>query len=147
MVALARPHTTYRAAVGDSSLMLVIDHSGSMAADDVQPSRLAAAVAAANTLIDQLPATVRLGAIGFSTSPDSVQGPVTNHDAARALIDAQSAGGGTDTGDALELAIQLLHGSDAKHPPAAIVLLSDGASARSRSAPTARPTPGPIRSP
>ena len=127
VVALARPHTTYRAAVGDSSLMLVIDHSGSMAADDVQPSRLAAAVAAANTLIDQLPATVRLGAIGFSTSPDSVQGPVTNHDAARALIDAQSAGGGTDTGDALELAIQLLHGSDAKHPPAAIVLLSDGA--------------------
>lgn len=126
-VALARPHVTYRASVGEASLMLVTDHSGSMAANDVQPSRLAAAVAAANTFIDQLPRTVRLGAIGFSSSPDAVQGPVTNHGAARAIIDAQSAGGGTDTGDALGLALQLLHGGDHQHPPAAIVLLSDGA--------------------
>jgi Ca-activated chloride channel family protein len=98
-----------------------------MAADDVQPSRLAAAVAAANTFIDELPSTVRLGAIGFSSSPDAVQGPVANHAAARALIDAQTANGATDTGDALELALRLLHGGDPKHPPAAIVLLSDGA--------------------
>jgi Ca-activated chloride channel homolog len=37
------------------------------------------------------------------------------------------ANGGTDTGDALQLALQLLQGSNAKHPPSAIVLLSDGA--------------------
>jgi Ca-activated chloride channel family protein len=127
VVAVARPHLSYRAAVGQASVMLVTDHSGSMAADDVSPSRLAAAIAAANTLIDQLPRTVVLGAIGFSSSPDAVQGPVSNHAAARAIIDAQSAGGGTDTGDALELALQLLRGGDPKHPAAAIVLLSDGA--------------------
>jgi Ca-activated chloride channel family protein len=126
-IALARPHVSYRAAVSEASLMLVTDHSGSMAATDVQPSRLAAAVAAANRFIDQLPSTVRLGAIGFSSSPDAVQAPVTNHAAARAIIDAQSAGGGTDTGDALALALKLLHGGVSKHPPAAIVLLSDGA--------------------
>jgi Ca-activated chloride channel family protein len=126
-VALARPHVSYRAAVGEASLMLVTDHSGSMAANDVQPSRLAAAVGAANSFIDQLPRAVRLGAIAFSSAPDAVQGPVTNHAAARAVIDAQSAGGGTDTGDALELALQLLHGGQPNHPPAAIVLLSDGA--------------------
>jgi Ca-activated chloride channel family protein len=126
-VALARPRLTYRAAVGQASMILVTDHSGSMAASDVQPTRLAAAEDAANTFIHQLPGTVRLGAIGFSTVPDTVQQPVVNHAAARALIDAQSADGGTDTGDALQLALQLLHGGDAKHPPAAIVLLSDGA--------------------
>jgi Ca-activated chloride channel homolog len=126
-VALARPHVPYRVATNEASLMLVTDHSGSMAADDVQPTRLAAAVSAANTFIDQLPSTVRVGAIGFGSSPDAVQGPVTNHGAARAIIDAQSANGGTDTGDALGLALELLHGSDVKHPPAAIVLLSDGA--------------------
>ncbi len=54
-VALARPHVNYRAAVGQASTMLVTDHSGSMASSDVQPTRLAAAIAAANTFIDQLP--------------------------------------------------------------------------------------------
>jgi Ca-activated chloride channel family protein len=126
-IALARPHVTYRAATNSASLMLITDHSGSMAATDVQPTRLAAADSAANTFIDQLPSTVRVGAIGFGSSPDAVQGPAANHAAARSLIDAQSANGGTDTGDALSLALQLLQGSNPKHAPAAIVLLSDGA--------------------
>lgn len=126
-VALARPQVSYRVATNQASLMLVTDHSGSMAADDVHPTRLTAAVAAANTFIDQLPRTVRVGAIGFGSSPDAVQGPAANHTAARAIINAQSPGGGTDTGDALGLALQLLRGADPKHPPAAIVLLSDGA--------------------
>jgi Ca-activated chloride channel homolog len=126
-VALARPHVTYRAPIGQASVMLVTDHSGSMAATDVQPTRLAAAVAAANTFIDRLPGSVRLGAIGFGSSADAVQGPVANHAAARGIIDSQTANGGTDTGDALLLALQLLHGGVATHPPAAIILLSDGA--------------------
>jgi Ca-activated chloride channel family protein len=125
-VALARPHLNYRAAVRQASMMLVTDHSGSMASSDVQPTRLAAAIAAANTFIDQLPSAVRVGAVAFSSSADAVQGPVTNHSAARAIIDAQTAGGATATGDAVQLALQLLHGSDRKHAPAAIVLLSDG---------------------
>ena len=126
-LALARPHVTYRVPVREASMMLITDHSGSMDATDVQPTRLAAAQAAANSFIDQLPSTVRLGAIGFSSTPDVVQQPVANHEAARALIDGQSAGGGTDTGDALQLALELLHGATARHAPAAIVLLSDGA--------------------
>jgi Ca-activated chloride channel family protein len=126
-IALARPRVNYRVATNQASLMLVTDHSGSMAANDVAPSRLAAAVSAANTFIDQLPGSVRVGALGFSTSPDAVQGPVTNHAAARGIIDAESANGGTDTGGALQLALQVLRGSDPKHPPSAIVLLSDGA--------------------
>jgi Ca-activated chloride channel family protein len=126
-VALARPRITERVPVTEARMMLVLDHSGSMAASDVQPTRLAAAQAAANTFIDQLPSTVWVGAIGFGSSPDSTQQPVADHNAARSLIDGQQAGGGTDTGDALELALALLHGGTARHPPSAIVLLSDGA--------------------
>jgi Ca-activated chloride channel family protein len=126
-VALARPHVTYRAPVGEASIMLVTDHSGSMAATDVKPTRLAAAEHAANTFIDKLPKPVRLGAVAFSSSADAVQGPVTNHDAAKAIIAGQQADGATATGDALSLALQLLHGASSKHPPSAIVLLSDGA--------------------
>jgi Ca-activated chloride channel homolog len=126
-LALARPRVSYSAPVEQASVMLVTDHSGSMAATDVQPTRLAAAERAADTFIDQLPARALVGAVAFSSSPDAVQAPSANHALARAIIDGQSAGGATATGDALELALQLLHGADAKHPPSAIVLLSDGA--------------------
>src|SRR5262249_42393132 len=82
---------------------------------------------AANTFIDQLPSKVSVGAVAFSGSPDAVQGPVTNHAAARTIIDSQTANGPTATGDALALAVQLLHGNKKGHPPSAIVPLSAGA--------------------
>ena len=126
-LALARPHETYGAPINEGSIMLVTDHSGSMDSNDVAPTRLAAAERAANTFIDELPARVLVGAIAFSSTPDAVQAPVANHSAARAIIDAQVANGATATGSALLLALQLLHGSNPKHPPSAIVLLSDGA--------------------
>ncbi len=126
VLALARPEQRYRVPIQEASMMLVTDHSGSMAATDVAPTRLTAAVRAANAFIDQLPSKVRVGAVAFSTYTDAVQGPVTDHAAARAVINAQSANGATATGDALELALQLLRGAF-KHPPSAIVLLSDGA--------------------
>jgi Ca-activated chloride channel family protein len=126
-LALARPGFSYRTAIRQASLMLVTDHSGSMAADDVAPTRLAAAVRAADTFIDQVPSGARVGAIAFSDSPDAVQAPSGDHSLARAIIDTQGAEGSTDTGDALALALQLLHGGVKTHPPAAIVLLSDGA--------------------
>jgi Ca-activated chloride channel family protein len=125
-LALAQPRTNYRVPVDQASIVLVTDHSGSMAATDVAPSRLAAAEAAANTFIDKLPPGVKVGAVAFSTTPDGVQGPVSNHNAARAVIDGQQAGGSTATGNALALALELLHAGDRRHPPSAIVLLSDG---------------------
>jgi len=125
--AIAAPRVNHRVPIRAASLMLVLDHSGSMASTDVAPTRLQAAIQAANTFIDQLPSGARVGVVAFSTAPDTVQQPVTNHTDARTAIDNQQANGGTDTGPALELALQLLHGSQKGHPPAAIVLLSDGA--------------------
>ncbi len=127
VLALARPHTTVRVPVQEASVVLVTDHSGSMQATDVAPTRLGAAESAANTFIDQLPAAVRVGAVAFSGSPDGVQAPSTDHPAARQVINSQTANGATATGDALSLALQLLHQGAKKPPPSAIVLLSDGA--------------------
>jgi Ca-activated chloride channel homolog len=126
-VALARPHVSYSAPTDEASILLVIDHSGSMASNDVYPTRLQAVQHAANTFIDQLPPGAKVGVIGFGTTPDVVQAPAINHEAARAAIDGVTANGSTATGPALELALQLLKASDSKHPPSAIVLLSDGA--------------------
>ncbi len=126
-VALAGPRVTERDPIRSASLMLVLDHSGSMVSTDVKPTRLGAAISAANTFIGELPSTIRLGAIGFSSEADAVQRPSADHGAAQALIDSQQAGGGTATGPALQLALQLLDARAKHHQPAAIVLLSDGA--------------------
>ena len=82
-LALARPHVSYSAAVNQASVMLVTDHSGSMAATDVEPTRLVAAERAADTFIDRLPGAVLVGAVAFSDSPDAVQAPQANHAAAQ----------------------------------------------------------------
>jgi Ca-activated chloride channel family protein len=126
-IALARPHVSYSVPVRSASIMLVSDESGSMAADDVSPTRLAASERAANQLIGALPGTVRIGAITFSNTTNAVQAPATDHAAARAVIDAQTANGGTNTGGALQLALQLLGTKKTSKPVSAIVLLSDGA--------------------
>ena len=72
-VALARPHVTTRVPVREASLVLVLDHSGSMDANDVQPTRLSAAEHAANTFVDQLPSSARVGVVAFSSAPDQVR--------------------------------------------------------------------------
>lgn len=127
IAAVAAPRLSHRVPIRAASLMLVLDHSGSMDANDVSPTRLRAAMRAANTFIDQLPSSAKVGVVAFSTAPDTAQQPVSNHAAARTAIDSQQANGGTDTGPALLMALQLLHGARKHHPPAAIVLLSDGA--------------------
>jgi Ca-activated chloride channel family protein len=128
--ALSKPKRTVHIPVEQASIVLVTDHSGSMAATDVSPDRLGAAQRAAQAFIDKLPGSVKLGAVAFSTYPDSVQAPSTDHDASRAVIANQSADGNTDIGDAMQSAIDLLAHGVAKHPPAAVVLLSDGAASQ-----------------
>jgi Ca-activated chloride channel homolog len=124
--ALARPHVSYSAPTNQASIMLVIDHSGSMAATDVVPTRLQAVQRAANTFIGQLPSNAKVGVVGFGTTPDVAEAPSVDHATARSTVDGVTAGGSTATGNALALALQLLHANDPKHPPSAIVLLSDG---------------------
>ncbi|HEY2637159.1 MAG TPA: VWA domain-containing protein [Solirubrobacteraceae bacterium] len=130
-LALAKPNATARVPVERASIVLVTDHSGSMQATDVHPTRLEAAQRAAHTFLDQVPAQTRVGVVAFAADPDEVQAPTADHDVARRAIDAQTAQGATATGDALQVAIGLLR-RDRSHPPSAIVLLSDGATTTGR---------------
>jgi Ca-activated chloride channel family protein len=114
--------------------MLVTDHSRSMLATDVDPDRITAAKRAAHTFLAQLAPSVQVGAVTFSDTPDGVLAPSTKHSDVRRLIDAQQANGATDTGDALQTALdaiaQVNRSTGAKH--ASIVLLSDGATTTGR---------------
>jgi Ca-activated chloride channel homolog len=128
VLALAKPQRSVAVPVERASIMLILDHSRSMLATDVQPDRIGAAQKAARTFIDQLPSAVRLGAVSYSDSPDAVQAPTNDHAQARSIIDGAVADGATATGDALQVAIDALRRDvqKGKRPPQAIVLLSDG---------------------
>ena len=125
-LALARPHATVAVPKEQASIVLVTDVSRSMLAEDVDPSRLEAARAAALSFLEELPEEARVGAVAFSTDPHTVEAPTDNRGEIEDLIDALSADGGTAAGDALAAAVGLVDGPAEDRPPAAIVLLSDG---------------------
>ena len=127
-ISFAKPERTVTVADRQASVMLVTDASGSMAAEDVEPSRLEAVRSAAKDFIDRVPDDLRVGAMSFAQSPLATTRPTTDRDAVRDLIDDTIANGGTGTGDALDVAINAVRPKGAKDrdKPAAIVLLSDG---------------------
>jgi Ca-activated chloride channel homolog len=132
VVALARPQVSVAVPAEQASIVLAMDHSGSMQATDVAPSRLVAAREAGEAFLARVPAKVRVGGIVFDHRTEVVQDPTTDREALRAgLRDAMVPSGGTATGDALAAALAMLdaqRGAGAKRPPGAIVLLSDGES-------------------
>src|SRR5438067_4016965 len=128
-LALAKPGESVAVAVDRATIVVVTDHSRSMMATDVDPDRLTAAKDAAHTFLRTLPPVVQVGVVTYSDAPDQVLAPTHSRDDARAVIDQQQADGATATGDALEVALELIQrtGKRGHRPPAAIVLLSDGA--------------------
>ena len=130
LVALAKPQTTVAVPVEKATVMLVTDASGSMRADDVSPTRLAAAQRAGRDFLGKVPKELQVGAVAFSDVPQSIAPPSTEREDVRSLIDGLIADGGTAAGDALQGALDALQDAGvggANRPPAAIILLSDGA--------------------
>lgn len=132
VTALARPEATIAVPVEKASVMLVTDTSGSMQATDVSPTRLAAAQAAATRFLDRVPKSLQTGLVAYADGPHTVLRPSQDRDLVKTTLNALQADGGTATGDALESALEALGKRDKKSPPAAIVLLSDGASKTGR---------------
>jgi Ca-activated chloride channel family protein len=117
--------------------MLVMDVSGSMQANDLQPTRMEAAKQAAHALVDSLPDQMQTGLISFS-SASSVAAPLTrDHTLVHRAINSLFANGGTAIGEGLNSALDQLaqRPTDAQgnQGPAVVVLLSDGANAAGRS--------------
>jgi Ca-activated chloride channel family protein len=125
-LALARPHATVAVPVERASVVLVTDASRSMLATDVAPSRMDAARGAAETFLDGVPDELRVGAVGFSTTPRSIVPPTHDRERVSSHLDSLHADGSTATGDALAEALRLLESPGKRRPPAAVVLLSDG---------------------
>jgi Ca-activated chloride channel family protein len=135
IVGIARPHVVRNVERDEATIVLAIDTSRSMAANDVQPNRFDAAKQAALAFLDEVPDNYSVGIVSFSTSADPVLPPTLDREAARTALRELRLGSGTAIGAAIARSVDLaLQGSeDRKRPragersPAAVLLLSDGA--------------------
>jgi Ca-activated chloride channel homolog len=132
LVSLARPSMVLAVPRDQASVILVLDISGSMAARDVQPTRLGAAQQAGKQLIASLPSGAQVGIVAFSSRAFVADPLSPDASAAQRALDGLSAGGGTAIGDGLNLALdqvaQRPANADGTRAPAVVVLLSDGES-------------------
>jgi Ca-activated chloride channel homolog len=134
-IALARPEATVAVPEERAAVILTTDISGSMDARDVRPSRMAAVRRAARDFLDQAPRELRVGAVAFNHSVRAIEPPRAEREDTQALVEGLAPSGGTATGEGLAAAVGLLArrgARDERRPPAAIILLSDGASTHGR---------------
>ncbi|HEX2036986.1 MAG TPA: VWA domain-containing protein [Chloroflexota bacterium] len=130
LLSLARPQAMVPVPKEEATVVMVMDTSGSMAATDVQPSRLLAARAAGRTFLDQLPPSFRVAIVSFSGTAETLLRPTTDRAAARNSFDLLRAEGGTAMGDGIMRAIDL-----------AEPIVRPDAAAATTPAPGATPTP------
>jgi Ca-activated chloride channel family protein len=141
LVALARPQATIEVPRAAGTVVLVFDVSNSMAADDLKPTRLAAAQAAATSFVQAQPKSVDIGVVVFGPQALMTQAPTENHDETIAAINRLKTGGGTSLGQAILAALTAIVGKPVHLPnsdspeqatdlgywgSATIVLFSDG---------------------
>jgi Ca-activated chloride channel family protein len=114
VVALARPVAAVAEPRREGTVILAFDVSTSMAATDLQPTRLAVAQAAARRFVEQQPASVRVGVVAFGATGVVAQRPTTDRTDVVAAIDRLRPEGQTSLGGGLLAAL----GAIAGHPVA-----------------------------
>src|SRR5205823_1108861 len=70
----------------NGTVILVVDVSGSMRANDVEPTRLDAAVSAMRTFLDKLPPQFKVGLVSFSSEPEVLSAPTRDRQLVREAL-------------------------------------------------------------
>jgi Ca-activated chloride channel homolog len=136
-VALARPQGVVSVPREEGIVILAFDVSGSMAATDLQPTRMDAARAAAKAFVERQPPGVIVGVVAFSDGGVSVQAPTRDQAAVLAAIDRLKPQRGTSLGQGI---LASLHTIDvALNPPPT----NDYSNRSPDPSPTPAPTPVP----
>jgi Ca-activated chloride channel family protein len=132
LVALARPQTVVSLPRIEGTVILAFDVSGSMAAEDVPPTRIEAAKAAARAFVERQPGAVQIGVVGFSDNGFSVQAPTDDQAAILAAIERITPQRGTSIGQGILASLNTI-AADAQQ----------GRRMYSTLTPTPTPTPAP----
>jgi Ca-activated chloride channel family protein len=143
LVGMARPMTTVQTPRREGTVILALDVSNSMRADDIKPTRMEAAKTAARAFVKRQPPAVRVGVVAFGDGGVVVQTPTNAHADVIKAVDRLSTQGGTSLGQALVTALGAIAGKPVTIDPealasdsaqvdigyfgsATVVLLSDG---------------------
>ncbi len=143
LIGLARPAAPLPVPAREGVVVLSIDVSRSMLADDLQPNRLTGAKMAAHEFVRALPGGFRVGLVTFSSYATTVVPPTTDRARIHDAIDRLTPEYATAIGEGLLEAIWALPGRvrplaggaappapAGKLPAGVVVLLSDGQSNR-----------------
>jgi len=136
---LARPEMLVDLPHVEGTVILAFDVSSSMIADDLEPTRIDAAKAAARAFVENQPRTIKIGVVAFSNGGLVVQQPTDDQAAILAAIDRLEPQGGTVLGQGIFTSLNAIAGEalaiDEASPgefqlkdysSAVILLLTDG---------------------
>ncbi|CCG04058.1 VWA domain-containing protein [Blastococcus saxobsidens] len=133
VVSLAVPSTEVRVPREKATVVMAVDVSLSMEAQDVEPSRFRAMQRAAVDFVDVLPDRINLGLVSFAGTATTVVPPTTDRAQVAAAIENLDLAEATAIGEAVFSSLSAIENfqsqleSDGEEaPPARIVLLSDG---------------------
>ncbi|MFT4052704.1 MAG: VWA domain-containing protein [Microbacterium sp.] len=110
VVSLARPEASVPVPRAAGTLVIVVDVSASMTATDADPTRLEAAIAAAQELAAAQPDTVDVGVVAFSGGALTAQVPSADHSLAVDALGRLTASGDTSLGEAILGALSTITG-------------------------------------
>ena len=130
VLGVARPHATVSVKREEATVVLAVDVSRSMKADDVAPTRLGAARNAARAFLGKVPEKFGVGVVSFATRAVVGVPPTENRALVEDALEALTPGEGTAIGDAVALSTRLggrRQAEDGSVPPRAVLLISDGA--------------------
>ncbi|GAA2178642.1 VWA domain-containing protein [Brooklawnia cerclae] len=132
VVAYAQPQDMTQVPRERATVVITIDVSRSMRAQDVSPSRIEAAQEAAKEFVDMLPTTFNVALVAFSGTASMVSPPTLDREAVKRAIDSLELAPATAVGEGIYTSLDALAlaPADPDNPdepaPGAIVLLSDG---------------------
>jgi Ca-activated chloride channel homolog len=108
LVAVARPQGMVVLPTRTDAIILALDVSGSMRANDVKPDRLTAAQNAAKTFIEDQPDKVRVGVVTMAATAAMVQSPTNKREDVIDAIERVKLQNGTALGSGIVIALTTL---------------------------------------
>jgi Ca-activated chloride channel family protein len=139
-IAVARPQAVVAVPSQEGTVILAIDVSGSMLAEDMKPNRMEAAKAAARGFVEKQSESVKIGVVSFSTDASIVQSPTTDKTLVIAAINRLRPQRATAIGRAILVSLDAIaenQGSEDDLPSSILQQGQPGATPR----PTATPLP------
>ena len=143
LFSLARPEMFIDLPHVEGTVILAFDVSNSMTADDLEPTRMEAAKAAAKIFVENQPGTIQIGVVAFSNGGLVVQPPTDDQTAVLTTIDRLTPQGATSLGQGIFSSLNAIVGEAipidpealenntqtldiGTHSSAVILLLTDG---------------------